>query len=34
MTRHYQDDTGILTYCGTRDTQGVEDGDHLSWTRI
>jgi len=32
--RHYQDDTGIPTYCSTRDTQGVEGGNHLSWTWI
>ena len=32
MTRHYQNDTKIPTYSSTRDTQGVEDSNHLGWT--
>ena len=34
MTRYYQDNTRIPTYCNTRDTQGVEGSDHIDWTRI
>ena len=33
-TRHYQDDTKILTNSSTRNTQRVEGNNNISWTEI
>ena len=34
VTGYYKDDTGISAHCSIKDTQGVEGGNYLSWTRI
>ena len=34
ITGYYQNDTRISVHSGTRDTQGVESGNHVGWPRI